>query len=228
MAADLRGVIEARFPAGSEPTPGDQGRQLHDAFARSRGGVYIERRDYFDRLDAHASAVGPPLVVVGESGAGKSSLLANWALARRDRTATAGNDRPPIVMHFVAASPDSADWAAMLRRLLGEFNVLFGLEIEIPEPAVAEIFSETETLAKAFNDALGRVAEHHRVVLVIDGLDQLNDRDGAPDLVWLRPTSRPTFVCCSRRCPAGLRQSWPAVTANGSEWFPLTSRSEPS
>ena len=43
-------------------------------------GVYIGRREYLDLLNAHARGDGPPLVVLGDSGMGKSALLANWAL----------------------------------------------------------------------------------------------------------------------------------------------------
>lgn len=195
IASDLRAVINRRFPAGSAPAPLDAERQLHHAFAGSRAGIYVARQAYLDRLDAHANGTGPPLVLVGTSGAGKSSLLANWALGRPERTANATQvPELPLVMHFVAASPDSADWAAMLRRILGEFNRLFDPGVEIPKASpLGAIDSEAEKLVSAFGHALSHVAQRGRMVLIIDALDQLDDRDGAPDLVWL-PTDIPANI----------------------------------
>jgi nephrocystin-3 len=122
-------------------------------------GVYIGRRDYFDRLDAHARGDGPPLVVLGESGVGKSALLANWVQRFRaslpqqaapppppkrslwgrlkkalQSSASSPIDSPPVViMHFIGAGPTSADWAAMLRRLLGELQRRFNIQQDIPD-----------------------------------------------------------------------------------------------
>ena len=83
----------------------------------------------------------------------------------------------PALVHFIGAAPDSADWMAMLRRLLGEFHRRYDIQIEISD--------EPDALRIAFANALHMVAERGRVVLVLDALNQIEDRDGAPDLVWL-------------------------------------------
>ena len=101
----------------------------HEAFPACRGGrVYSGRREYFERLYAHADGEGPALVVLGASGGGKSALLARWALKRRGA--------PPdelLPMHFVGASPASTDWSGMLRRFMGELTKHFDIELEIPD-----------------------------------------------------------------------------------------------
>src|ERR1019366_9628450 len=56
----------------------DRAAADHEAYAASRRRVYIGREEYIERLDAHAAGDGPPLVVLGASGGGKSALLANW------------------------------------------------------------------------------------------------------------------------------------------------------
>lgn len=183
VLADLTGVIDHLFPAGSEPGPIERERAMHEAFALGRAAVYVANTDYFDQLDAHAAGDGEPLVVLGESGAGKSALLANWALrlaARSDSgSPTSDQGAPLMLMHFVGASPASADWAAMTRRIIGELNGGFELGLELPDDDAA--------LWDAFADALHRAAARGRVVLVIDALNQLDDEAGAPDLVWLPP-----------------------------------------
>ena len=110
---DLTGIINRLFPEGSQPDPLDREAAEHEAFARSRTGAYIGRREYFAALDAHAAGDGPPLVVLGESGLGKSALLANWAMRYR-----AAHPDELLLMHFIGATPASADWAAMVRRIL--------------------------------------------------------------------------------------------------------------
>jgi hypothetical protein len=171
---DLTGVINALFPEEQKLDPLDREAAEHEAFAASRAGVYIGRQEYFDQLDKHAAGDGPPLVVLGESGGGKSALLANGALQyRRQHTDEL------LITHFIGASPYSADWAAMLRRIMGEFQRRFGIKLEIPD--------KPDALRLAFANSLQMAAAQGRVVLILDALNQLEDRDGAPDLVWLPP-----------------------------------------
>jgi hypothetical protein len=155
--------------------PLDRDAADHEAFAASRARVYIGRQEYFDRLDAHAGGHGDqPLVILGESGSGKSALLANWAERRR-----AAHPDEAVLVHFIGATPYSSDWAAMLRRVLGEFKRRLGIEQDIPD--------QPDALRAAFANWLHMAAARGRVVLVLDALNQFEDRDGAPDLVWLPP-----------------------------------------
>jgi hypothetical protein len=174
VLADLAAVIDRLFPVGSEPDPLEREAAEHEAFARSRSGVYVGRPEYVSRLDAHAIGDGPPLVVVGESGSGKSALLANWA-----RSFRATHPDALILLHFIGASSTSTDWAAMVRRIIGELSRRLGFAIEIPD--------KPDALRLAFANALHMAAAKARVVLVIDALNQLEDREGALDLAWLPP-----------------------------------------
>ena len=170
---DLTAVIDQLFPDGSQPDPLDREAMDHEAFARSRERVYVGRLEYFERLNAHANSTGgKPLVILGESGSGKSALLANWAIKYREAHAD-----DLVVMHFIGASPYSNDWTVMLRRIMGEFKRRFDIPQEIPDQA--------DDLRMAFANFLNMASAQGRVVLIIDALNQLEDRDGAPDLVWL-------------------------------------------
>jgi tetratricopeptide (TPR) repeat protein len=82
-------------------------------------------------------------------------------------------------MHFIGASPASADWTAMLRRIMGEFNRRYNIQEEIPV--------QPDTLRIAFANWLNMAAVKGRFVLIMDALNQLEDRDQAPDLIWLPP-----------------------------------------
>ena len=130
--------------------------------------------------------------MVGEPGSGKSALLADWGLRFR-----AAHSAPLTVLHFVGATPSSTDWAAMLRRILAEFQRQLGIDLTIPEDHAA--------LRVQFANGLHLAAAQRRVVLVLDGLDQLEDRDGAGSGVAARrnPGQRPAGRVDVARPPAG-------------------------
>ena len=171
---DFTELIDRLFPEGSEPEPLDKEAAEHEAFAHSRFRVYIGRQEYFDRLDEHARGDGQPLVILGESGSGKSALLANWSERYKE-------DHPDdlLIRHFIGATPYSSDWAAMLRRIMGEFKRRFDIQGDIP--------TEPDKLRSTFSNWLHMAAAKGRVILILDALNQLEDQDGAPDLVWLPP-----------------------------------------
>jgi tetratricopeptide (TPR) repeat protein len=171
---DMTGIIDKLYPESSRPDPLDREAAEHTAYAKSRSGVYIGREEYFRRLDEHISGEGQPLVITCESGSGKSALLSNWALRY-----TKENTGSFLLMHFIGASTYSSDCKAMLRRIMGEFKRRFDIGQEIPD--------NLDELRSAFANWLYMVSVRSRVVIVIDALNQLEDRDGAPDLVWLPP-----------------------------------------
>jgi tetratricopeptide (TPR) repeat protein len=175
---DLERAIMAHFPAAAPSTPAARGRVEQEAFARERTRVYLHRPGEFDTLDAHADGEGPPLVVTAPSGLGKSALLANWAVHERAR-------RPgrPVVAYFVGASAQSTDWRTLAADLLGAL----GIDAE-------PVRADADALRAALANGLHRAAAAGGCVLVIDALNQLEDREGALDLAWLPPV-----------LPAGVR-----------------------
>lgn len=174
VLADLTELIDNLYPEGTEPDPLEKEAQEHEAFARSRFGIYIGRQEYFDSLDEHVKGDGPPLVVLGDSGSGKSALLSNWALNYQEK-----HPDEHLLMHFIGGTPQSADWASMLRRIMGEFKKRFEIEGEIP--------TDPNQLRSTFTNWLYMVSAKGKVILILDALNQLEDRDGALDLVWLPP-----------------------------------------
>jgi len=175
VMADLTAVIDKLFPEGSQPDPLDREAMDHEAYAQSRERVYIGRPEYFAKLDAYADGAGDqPLVILGESGCGKSALLANWVKHYRE-----AHPDTLVLQHYIGATPYSGDWAAMLRRLMGEFKRHMEIHPDVPD--------KPDTLRSAFPNWLHMAAAKGRIVLVLDALNQLEDRDGAPDLVWLPP-----------------------------------------
>ncbi|MEK6261703.1 MAG: tetratricopeptide repeat protein, partial [Planctomycetota bacterium] len=178
VLADFTALIDDLYPKGDEPSPLERERTDHLAFAQSRAGVYIGRQEYFDRLDAHIASDAPPLVILGESGIGKSALLANWFLDRfQPSTLNPQPSTPFALLHFIGASPDSASAISLLRRIMLELKERF----DLPD----EVSAQADKIREEFPNWLTNVATEGPIVLVLDALNQLEDVDAAPDLGWL-------------------------------------------
>jgi tetratricopeptide (TPR) repeat protein len=67
----------------------------------------------------------------------------------------------------------------MVRRIMGEVKRRFDIPGDIPD--------KPDELRLAFANWLHMAAARGRVIMVLDALNQLEDREGAPDLVWLPP-----------------------------------------
>jgi tetratricopeptide (TPR) repeat protein len=205
---DLETLIEREYPAGGMLDPLDREATAHDSFAARLTQIYVERSGDLARLDAHVRGRAGPLIVSGPSGIGKSALLANWAryylrgLTGHDRNfsrlrgrwfrsrkpgvgPSAGEPRPRVILHFIGATASSANWMTMIRRIMGELKRQFAIPMEIPD--------RPSSLPGALSNFLQYGAARGRIVLVIDGLDQLEDRDSAFELAWL-PTAIPAEV----------------------------------
>jgi len=215
ILTDLSAAINEDFPAGEELSALDREAAAHDTFARAGARVYIGRQAYYERLDAHVAGREPPLAVLGESGIGKSALLGNWALQYR-RT----HRRDIVLMHFIGASSSSTDWTHTLRRVMSELKRTLGIDADVPERPkdIAPAFANWLNMASArMASSEGSPDRGGRIVLVLDALNQLEDRDGAPDLVWLPPVLPDNVRIILSTLPGRpleevRRREWPTFT----------------
>lgn len=196
ITKDLRAVIDAVFPLSEAPGPLEEERRAHTAFALSRRLGYVANPDYQKKFDEwlappdgmlqpeEKTAGGTPLVIRGETGMGKSSLLA--CLAEEYRAA-----RPTalVVEHYVGASRSSGSATSVMRHIVEEICERFSIADEIP--------AKPELLERSFSNWLFR-AEHLAkesgidVLIVVDAVNQLDE--AGRRLAWLPET-----------IPAGIR-----------------------
>jgi len=181
------GRSRTKFP----DTPQQRADFEHEAFAASRQKVYIKRQTDFDRLNQHAHSNAPPLIITGESGSGKTALLANWAAEYRENHAD-----ELVFWHFCGSSPESTDPIALLQRIMLNLKSHFKIAEEIPGTAIKKEF--WEWLAKA----------PARVILIIDGLNQLEETPNTQGWLHSIPTKTRLFLSTISADDERLSADW--------------------
>eukprot|EP00004_Rigifila_ramosa_P012173 TRINITY_DN261_c0_g1_i6.p1 TRINITY_DN261_c0_g1~~TRINITY_DN261_c0_g1_i6.p1 ORF type:complete len:918 (-),score=235.13 TRINITY_DN261_c0_g1_i6:357-2960(-) len=251
LLADLQAAIEADFPSNNALSPLVKERLENHAFAETRARVYVGGYDSFKRLDEYVdSFVKEPLVVLGESGSGKSSLMANWSIKYEEKHAD-----QLMITHYIGATPSSSYHYSLLRRVMAEIKEYLDLPDEVPtdmdelvpqfpiwfekvcpagdfpaeppEPPKKERSDKAEEIDPEFvakEEACRQqyLSKHikPRMVLVLDAINQLENRDNAHDLTWLpKVFPRAVRVIISTlpgRCLDVLQgRKWPTWTVTG-------------
>jgi tetratricopeptide (TPR) repeat protein len=212
IADDLWQAIDAEYPAESVPDELERDRRQHEAYAAERRRIYVGQRETLEAILRHLrqasdhateeSARTRALLVTGDSGAGKSSLLANAAWAWRQ-----SSPADAVIEHYVGSGHRSAHMDDLLQRLADELSRLVGATNmdRIDEGRPEERFERA--LSQASSWARGRNA---RVVLMVDALDRLGDD---ATLAWL-PRMIPTNV----RVVLSMLDCQPLDAARGRGW----------
>jgi tetratricopeptide (TPR) repeat protein len=174
VLADLTAAIKADFPADSVT---DSALSEQEAFAATRRRVYIPSCALYTQLDDHAASSASGLVVTGEAGFGKTALLANWSLNWRT-----GSPSDFVFEHYTASSPDSASHWNLMQRLVRDIKQWTGDPSLLPESR-EQLLGEFELWLRRLRSETESRKVH--AIVILDGLDQLDDQDHARLLQWL-------------------------------------------
>ena len=150
----------------------------HDAFANSRQRVYIKRQADFDRLSQHAQSDDAPLIIYGESGSGKTALLANWAQEYQQQ-----HPNVLVIWHFCGSSADSTNPIELLRRIMLNLKT-HHMEDELP--------TTPEAIKEQFGQWLANATKP--VILIIDGFNQLQETEITRGWLHYIPAKTRLFV----------------------------------
>jgi WD40 repeat protein len=224
VGEDLWGAIAAEFGISDEPAaaaprdPLEDEADLHERFMESRLRVYIGRKEIQEALVSFAEGEGTePCLVTGPSGSGKSAALAKLAETYRERHPAA-----LMIPHFVGASPGSTSLRSLLRRVCEALRRQFAYEDTIEtsigdkakktEIVPAAIPFEVDDLTIRFREFLERVPADTRVLLIIDAVNQLDERDDAQAMRWL-PRILPANIRVVLSCAKDADHDEPALGA---------------
>jgi Tfp pilus assembly protein PilF len=176
---DFKVLVDKLFPDGNLSLL-EKERLAHKAFLHSHTEVYIENKDNLQQIDDFLQSSSEALVICGESGLGKSTLIANWIIKR-----SAQLDRK-LIYHFVGNSSAEGDYHKITQRLINEIKALYDLPNEQNEihQLTKGIGNQKEELQKLLLD----ISNRDELLIIIDGINKLADLDNAKLMNWL-----PTF-----------------------------------
>ncbi len=180
VTEDMSRMIDELFPKDQTVDPFEMERIAHHAVSMQKSTVYVKRPLYFEQINRFIEGSESCLLISGASGTGKTSMVANWAGEYRQ---THPNDN--VLIHFIGSTPLSSDIENLLWRLLGDLRKWYDIHDEIPQnPA---------EYAQTLSRWLKRVSGKKRCVIILDSLNQLEDKPGVSSLTWL-PMEIPSNV----------------------------------
>jgi len=197
--------IEEEFPPIRSSNTRERDASRHRLHVAQHARVYVGRRSTLAKLSAHLRDDGPPLVIAGPAGIGKTALVAAWLAECEPDLAGV-----PIVVHCAGATPEANQWVSMLRRIVRDLSEM----VQVKD----------DSLEKAPNDLLlwmpgflREVARRSRVLLIVDGADQVCGPSGHADWGWIPLELPPQVrVLATARAGPALREmearGWSVLT----------------
>ncbi|MFH1198528.1 MAG: AAA family ATPase [bacterium] len=178
----LKDIIEQQIKEVITPDEINHEIKLHAEFKEKLTEHFCGREEILDKIKSYLnSSERKVLSIIGDSGSGKSSVMAQavkeWQIK---------NGNAVTVYRFIGTTSSSSNIISLLQSICGQvaraFNVeLISLAGEGKDKTLYEMNGLTEILRKCL--ALGTTEKP--VVIFLDALDQLSDSDNAKALYWI-------------------------------------------
>ncbi|XP_077983798.1 telomerase protein component 1-like isoform X2 [Glandiceps talaboti] len=158
----------------------------HALFCREHTTTFTGRDDVLTAIHKHIDGEDPmmPLVIHGESGVGKTSLVAKVVLDVQSHYH--GSDLA-IIYRFCGTTADSSSGRGLLLSLCRQIARIYGVD----EDSIPETYS---ALVEEFQKILGKASQELPLFILIDSLDQLSDENGARRFLEWMPKRIPNYV----------------------------------
>jgi len=153
-------ALDELYPKDEKISEVEKLRISHQIFAKSRQKIYISHSKNELILNEFIKSNQDRLLLYGESGLGKSALIANYFDKFKNRSDSF------VIEHYIGGAGElSNDLHQMLRRIMLEIKEEFELEDKVP--------SEPQKIMDEFALWLHRVKRP--TVIVLDGYNQIED-----------------------------------------------------
>lgn len=206
LEADLWAVLDEAYPAEDTPDAFTREQRKHEAYAAPRRRLYFGGDAYKAALTTALEEGCQRLLITGQSGGGKSALIANWLDAYRQT-----HPADQVFEYYLGASSDASTPTTLARHLIEHIKRITLSDGEISGDPQALFDSLPMWLAYASSHA-GK--ENYRWVITLDGFNGLSD---LRDLRWW-PQFLPDRVHIVVSCLAG--QVLEALRAKG-DWHEI-------
>ena len=178
----LASVIVHDAQTGSRAAGLQEEIGAHARFAEYRSRHFAGRAAAIARLVAYISdGNAAPFVVTGESGSGKSALLAYVS-----RQIAMVRPQAEAVVRFIGATPDSSSARLLLRSIREQIAAAYAFD-------AGEMPNEPQDVRSDFLACISRATAEQPLVLCVDALDQISEGRGLESLQWL-PARLPPHV----------------------------------
>lgn len=168
-------LLDNLFPMG-ELSPLEKERLGQRAILNSLTQVYVKNEANFTVIDGWMTDWEKrQLVITGESGMGKSSLVANWL---KEKLSSGEGVPYRIIYHFIGDGGGHGDVRNIVKSLCDQIRDLYGFDADEDDPK-----KDSKALAGLF-DRISAEGELP-LLIVLDGIDQLMDGGHVKRLNWL-------------------------------------------
>ncbi|KAL3862492.1 hypothetical protein ACJMK2_008453 [Sinanodonta woodiana] len=155
----------------------------HATMAVDRCAMFHGREDILDSVEKYlTSDVSEPLVLIGQSGCGKTSLVSQVA----KQIPLIYHRNAVVVLRLLGTSPDSSNLWKLLRSLSEQISICYSKDRKL-------IPVDLEGLKSYFLQLLECATASNPLVILLDSLDQLSTEHKAHRLNWL-PHKLPKHV----------------------------------
>ncbi|XP_038054566.1 NACHT and WD repeat domain-containing protein 2-like [Patiria miniata] len=153
---------------------------------QGRDDVIKKVEDYvLRRVKGDNGKGGVPMVLHGESGSGKTSIMAKCAALVKQSWLPAGSGTA-MVLRFLGTSPNTSSIQRVLTTLCKQILQVYNeQDFQVP--------TEYNKLITAFSKVMKFATVEKPLVIFLDSLDQLSSEHGAHRMVWL-PKVLPQYV----------------------------------
>ncbi len=194
---NLWNAIQKDYPVKNEvEDPLKLASKMNQAFFETQINNFIGRHNLLslaqEKIENLESGL---LLATGKSGSGKSAFMA--ALAQQLMQLP----NYCVITHFIGATPGSTDISNILSRICHEANRLFSLSKQLPEDYLELVKEWPDFLGKALESNNG---EDSKVIVILDGIDLLDDKHNSRSMDWLPETLPPGAIVVISAVDGGL------------------------
>lgn len=189
LERDLWKLLDAEFPVSDVPDAYEREIMRHEAYAAPRRRLYLGGDQYIESLNVLIKKNTPRILVTGQSGGGKSALLANAMEKYR-------NKKTHLFEHYLGSSSDAADTTALVRRVIEYIRRVTGNN-ELVAAETKELFESIPAWL-----AIASAFAHKNKTRWIFVFDALNNLNGNKDLKWF-PAHLPMHIQIVVSCLEG-------------------------
>nr|XP_002741812.1 PREDICTED: leucine-rich repeat and WD repeat-containing protein KIAA1239-like [Saccoglossus kowalevskii] len=141
-----------------------------------RGDLLLNIKNYIQERISGNSQNASPMIVYGESGSGKTSLVAKAAF--QSATEWFGQGKSAVILRFLGTTPASTGVRQLIKSVCQQILTIYGHgDTKLPD----DYFQVVRWFSKVL-----RYATHDKpLVIFLDSLDQLSAAEGAHRMAWL-------------------------------------------